>query len=252
MTLLVLAHPRDDAARRFARCFSERPAAVIGPRELSTSRWEHYAVGPGDDVLSLGERPLRADAVSAVLVRIAAVSEHDLVHIGAEDRRYVAAEMTAFLWSFLSRLRCPVVNRPGAGSLMGPGWSATRWAAMAARAGLPPASDALPVGSLTVSESEAERLLTVVGDEVVGAPNRDVACAAVKLARAAAVRLLPIRLRIGPRSGQVRFVAVEPWSDVAVPEVAALLYRELAGETLSGGIASGAGSWCGGQPCAAP
>ena len=68
--------------------------------------------------------------------------------IAPAARDYCAAEMTAFLSWWLSELRCPVINRPAAGCLAGPGWSVTAWRRAARRAGFdrPPGDDT----SLTV------------------------------------------------------------------------------------------------------
>ena len=39
-----------------------------------------------------------------------------------DDRTYVASEITAFLFYFLTRLQCPALNRPTAHCLTVPSW----------------------------------------------------------------------------------------------------------------------------------
>jgi len=61
----------------------------------------------------------------------------ELPHIDANDRDYVASEMTAFLAALISELPCMVLNRPAANSLWGPPFTAEYWWRAAARAGFP-------------------------------------------------------------------------------------------------------------------
>ena len=79
-----------------------------------------------------------------MLTRVPAVFEDELTDIMFSDRSYVAAEMTAFLLFWLSRLRCPVLNEPTATCLAGRYWRREQWIDQAARAGI--AVHAFPAG----------------------------------------------------------------------------------------------------------
>lgn len=191
--ILVLAHAGDTIARRLAAAWDAR---VITGRDLSTRGWRHFPVGGGDDVLGLADGPLPATAVRGVLTRIAAVAPADLGHITEEDREYVATEMSAFLLSFLRALRCPVLNRPTAGSLIGPGWTPLRWRAAASAAGL-----------AIAREGTAAIPVTVLGDRAFG-PDA-LAAPARALARRAGVELLGARF-----TADGQFVDADPWADL--------------------------------------
>lgn len=204
--LLVLAHAGDEIARGLAAAWAPE-AHLVAPRDLSARGWRHFAVGGGDDSIGVGGEIIRTTEVSGVLVRIAAVLPTDLAHIAAEDRIYVAAEMTAFLQSLLASLRCPVVNRPRATSLMGPGWTPERWRAAAVAAGIEIAGD------------QAGELVTVVAGDCFGAADARIAERAVSLARLARVELLPVRM-----TADACFVRAEPWA--APPPAAAAALRE--------------------------
>jgi hypothetical protein len=147
--ILVLAHAGDAIARRLAEAWGAR---VVTARDLSTRGWRHFPVGGGRDMLGLADGTVAAASLRGVHTRLGAVAPADLPHITADDREYVAAEMTAFLLSFLGGLSCPVLNRPTASSLMGPGWHLPRWRAAAiavSRAGSRPAA----IAAATVSSS---------------------------------------------------------------------------------------------------
>ena len=204
---IVIAHAGDPVARQLVVDWTPE-ARLITPRDLSRPGWRHFPVGGGDDTFALEDHAMRANEASAVFVRIAAVLPTDLAHIAEEDRAYVAAEMTAFLASFLSSLRCPVVNRPSASSLMGPGWSCERWRAAAIAAGL------------DIAAPDSGDLVTVVGGDCIGAGNERVADRALTLARFAGVDFLPLRMTV-----DARFAGAEPWA--ALPPAAAAALRAL-------------------------
>lgn len=213
MTRLVLAHAGDDEAARIAR---ELGARLVTPRALSQRGWRHYPVGGGADRACVGDgessesiEPIDAAALTGVITRIAAVQPADLPHIAAVDRGYIAAEMTAFLLSFLGGLPCPVVNRPTPSSLMGPGWTPLRWRAVAIANGLPPAAP----------DDVGERIVAAFG-RCLGARDEASASAVLALARAAGVELLAVRV-----TAAGRFASAEPWAPLAPDALAAVAAR---------------------------
>jgi hypothetical protein len=201
--ILVVAHAGDTIARRLAGTWGAR---LLTPRDLSSRGWRHFPVGGGDDTLGVGGEAVPAAAIRGVLTRLGAVTATDLPHIAAEDRGYVAAEMTAFLLSFLRALPCPVLNRPTASSLMGPGWTSARWRAAAVAAGLDVAGD-----------GSAGEIVTIVGSRSFGLPR--LAGAAASLARHAGIELFSARFTAGGA-----FIEACPWSDL--PDAAAAAVRE--------------------------
>src|SRR5262249_26018668 len=143
------------------------------------------------------------------LVRLPYVPVEELGHIVAEDRTYVAREMTALLTAWLTELPCQVVNRPSAACLAGPGWSADRWRHVARGLGIPVVS----------GRRRSSHPVAVVGGSPVGFAA---GCAAAQLlAHAAAVDLLEVHF-----DQQMSVVGIDAWPDVSRPEVAnALLER---------------------------
>jgi hypothetical protein len=104
--------------------------------------------------------------------------------IAADDRSYAMAEVNAFLVAWLSSLTCPVLNRPTATSLCGPGWSQTHWRIAAARARVRWCNSDQPDGSTEVVFCRGlhHGMVTELGRQ-----------AGVRLAQEARVDLLGVR-----------------------------------------------------------
>jgi len=166
--------------------------------------------------------------ISGVLVRATHVAAEDLMHIAESERRYVAAEMTAFLIHWLTQLTCPVLNRPSAGCLGGPGWHPEHWAAMACRVGL----DARPVlRQVGVAPAEpgpvpnGTLIVTVVAGRVFGGGSPTLHHKAIALARLARTDL--VRFVFDVDSEQLLWA--EPFPPPDHPEIEEAVLATLAG-----------------------
>lgn len=226
--LLVLASQYDEAARTLVRHWSARGAALLTPDSLCTEGWRYDDAWPEDSRAVVDGVSLREEQLRGVLVRLPSVPGNELVQLHPEERAYVAAEMTAFLLAWLSRLPCPVLNRPTAACLAGPGWRAEQWLHAAARAGLstvrlrrgtreagaaPPPMDGAPPPTR----------VTVVGQRCLGATTPNQARDALCLARAAGVELLSVHFAGTPSAPLVAGASLWPELDVDLAE--ALLER---------------------------
>jgi hypothetical protein len=173
--LVILASRFDAESASLAAEWASYDGRLMTPADLSKSGWRDL----------VGETPSRASAVisgkkvdlgdiDGVLVRLPGILEAELGNVVAADRKYVASEMTAYLISWLTRLECPVYNRPSANSLLGPGWRAEQWVHAAANLGL-------RVETMRVGCGDGRRrvrprrrsmnAVTAVGDHVFGAPD---------------------------------------------------------------------------------
>jgi hypothetical protein len=221
--LVVLTSPHDAAARALVDRWRSRGARLMVPRDLSQPGWRHYVGGCGEEWFVINGERLRADVLRGVVTRLPSVRVRDLPHIAEEDREYVAAEMDAFLASWLTRLRCPVLNRPVATSLMGPNRTRERWLLLAASAGLRPAARrTLAPGGDRASATAA---VTVVGRRWVGPVAPELGAQAVCLAERAGVDLLTVQFETPDRDAA--FVCAELAIDVRSEEVADALRARL-------------------------
>lgn len=221
--LIVLADERDAAARRLVEHWRGHGARLLLARDLGSPGWCHGAPDGVEPRAVIGGAIVPCRAITAVVTRIACVRPGDLPHIAEADREYVAAEYTAFLTAWLDGLRCPVVNRPSAASLLGPVLSQERWLLRAARAGL-----ALSTARYRVPDPErpfADAAATVVGERWFGRIAPELGRQAVRLARQAGVELMTA-LFSSERPDAV-FVGVDLMIDVG-PEIADALLARLA------------------------
>jgi hypothetical protein len=191
---LIVAGTHDADARsavnRLESRLGARRAAILDALDLSRSGWRLSTNDPGGGTIVANGRVVPVRNVTAILVRRMAVYFQELGHVHADDRAYVASEMTALLAWWLRVVPVPVLNRPSGGAMLcGPGWRPERWRALANRLGF-------PVVHLRREISETVRLPPVVtevvsvGEMIVGEAPSALADCLLALARAAKVALL--------------------------------------------------------------
>jgi hypothetical protein len=218
--LVVLAHSQDTEAAEFARGCGRLHARLLRASDLSLAGWRHHVGEPGDEWAMIDGERVACSEITGVITRFPAVQSGELLQIEESDRAYVASEMTAFLASWLVRLRCPVLNRPSPSSLMGPNFSVERWRVLARRAGLSALARTPEPLPPTVA-------VTVVGEHWFG----DVAPAlgehALRLARF--LRLELLNVSFAGREAGAPFVNAEPFTPLNSEPIAAALLSRLCG-----------------------
>ena len=234
--LVILAYAHDAGARALVERWRAdgEDAALLTCADLSRPGWRHGGGMTGQAVID-GQLIATRD-IRAVVTRIPAVGEAELMHLHDDDRRYAAAEMQAFLLAWLMSLECPVLNRPMPSNLGGPFWSTAEWVRRARRLGLA----ARPVRQRLVYVSGVSRLpdrridpnaiyVDVVGERAFLTGGRtprgdeaSLARAAVALARDAGAELLRVYFECRPDQAPV-FLEAGLWIDIAADGVAAAL-----------------------------
>jgi hypothetical protein len=187
--ILLVASQFDQQAFRLARNWTKHGACLLTAQDLSRPGWLF-----SPDVLAewkgvAGDQVFDASALTGILNCLAEIDEHELGHIVAEDRAYVAAEMNAFLLSWQSRLSCPVINRPTPNCLLGPGWRIEKWVLTAAKLGIPVVDmerSSERMAQTRIDGLEGSRTVTVIGDVVIS-NDKELSRWAKTLARAAGV-----------------------------------------------------------------
>jgi hypothetical protein len=220
-TLVILAGRWDEQAHTLARRWAFADAVVLSPIDLSRRGWRYYPGNPRAHRAVIGERPLDAREIGAVLVRLPCVSADELSHIRSSDRTYVAEEMTAFLLAWLTELRCPVVNRPTASCLAGPAFRDEQWVQLAWSCGIP----CQPVrrhvrlnGSGDQPNQPAEVTVTVVGRRQLGDAHPALAERAALVAEAAGTDVLAVTF--DSAHADARFVGAHLWPETDRDDVA--------------------------------
>jgi len=217
--LLVTASSHDAYAPQLVERWRAHGARLLTPRDLSREGWRHDPLDPRRDTAVIDGERVNVAEVDGVLSRLAFVHESELADICAEDRHYVAAELNAFLVSWLSVLEVPVMNRASPAGLAGPNWHPEQWTRLAAELGIRAAKCSrwvrpAPQRPRRRRSGPTAVTVTVVGAKAFGG-DESIASAAVRLALAAAVDLL--RARFVRRDDEWMFVGADPWPDLAEP-----------------------------------
>ncbi len=222
MVLVIVASRHDGAAWTLTDRWAAHDAALLICEDLSAAGWRHPLGVTERSTAVVGGRVVAVDEITGVLTRRPYVVEQELTHIVPADRAYVAAEMTAFLLSWLSVLECPVLNRPTPTGLGGPNWWPEQWVYAAARLGLPVRlvrrRSALSTNIAPEVADPHPVTVTVVGERCFGSVDEALAAQAQRLARAVGVDLLAVRFS-GDEPG-ADFLDADLWPDVSSPEIA--------------------------------
>ncbi len=221
--IVIAANRWDQTPRSLASHWAPHDVAILTAQDLSVAGW-HQRLSTSDDGTAVAElKPVPQNEIKGVLTLLPCIFEEELGDIVPEDRGYVAAEMTAFLLVWLSRLKCPVLNRPTPTCLSGPYWRREKWVFVAAQAGIP----AEPVRRHSAASgcaAEGESLpvgatVTVIGNRVVGAGEPALQQQALRLARLAGVQLLAVHFSSAERGAHFVGASVFPnLSDDAVAD----------------------------------
>jgi hypothetical protein len=191
--LLIVGGSNDAEARSAVAHLNRRPgpqrAALLDAADLSHPGWRLLAKDPHRGSIVAEGKVLPVSDLTGVLVRRLAVYPEELHHVHADDRAYVASEMTALLAWWLRVVPVPVLNRPASGMLCGPARRPEQWRVAARGLGFsvaPLRREATRPPILPAIHTE----IVAVGEEIVGeAPQAQADCV-LALSRDANVALL--------------------------------------------------------------
>lgn len=200
---------------------------MLTAEDLSVAGWRYRVSDACASIAMIGGQPVQQEKITGVLTRLEWIWESELLEIVENDRGYIAAEMSAFLVSWLSDLKCPILNRPSPGSLNGPAWGKERWNFAASKAGmrvnpirrrasLAPASNG---EHKEASQSESQVSVTVVGDQCIGDVHETLGQQARRLADLAKMDLLAVQFtNAEPDASFVAAGALADVENIAVAE----------------------------------
>lgn len=218
--IVVVASCYDQGARSLVARHSTDGAALLTCEGLSVPGWRHYLAASGSSVAIIGGREIAVEEITGVVTCLPSVSELDLLHIVPADRAYVAAEMTAFLLSWLSTLSCPVVNQPSPTCLCGPYWRPEQWTYVASQVGMrvQPVHRRIAFAGEAAPAVPESITLTVVGERCLGQADTAVMTGAARLARAANLEMLTVR--VSDPGPDATFLGADPRPDLTSHETA--------------------------------
>jgi hypothetical protein len=227
--IVVVASRWDRAAKAFASRWATHNVHVLTSRDLSAAGWRQSLSVTDGSVAVVDGALVPQEDITGVLTRLPCVSAEELVHIAPQDRPYIAGEMTAFLLFWLSRLKCPVLNRPTPAWLSGRYWRRESWVRAATQAGIPvqPVHRrvVLPGSGPEESTGALPATVTIVGERLFGQADQVLQSQARRLADLAGVDLLAVRFS-GPEYGAC-FVSADVFPDLTEDRVAGAVLEYL-------------------------
>lgn len=234
--LVILAGSHDYAARTLLARWADRNVALLTCEDLSKAGWRHYLDPNQESTAVISGKVVKKGDIDGVLTRLPFVPEDELTAISPEDRPFVTSEMHAFLVSWLSSLRCPVLNPPTPACLCGPNWRLEEWLHTAAKLGIPVSStnNRTDRASQDVPSSVNQHhtvSLTIVGDHSIGSVAESLKIQARELADEANVDLL--RVSFTGRERGSPLASADLWVDVADPVISAAILEYLEEENAS-------------------
>ena len=220
--LVVIASNYDKAAWSFVEHWANDGVTLLTPKDLSVVGWRHYLGNTKNSTAVVGGKIIEVAQITGVLTCLPTVFAQELFHIVPNDRTYVAAEMTAFLLSWLNTLKCPILNRPTANCLQGPNWRSPQWIYAAAQVGMSvrPLNQHIALGAENLPEVTAENsvMVTVVGKRCIGEFDPILATQARYLADAVAVDLLTVYF--SKADADAEFLSANLGADISQPAIA--------------------------------
>jgi hypothetical protein len=238
--VVIVASAADQAARALAEAWKAADARVLTPLDLSMPGWHYRSCRPEPGMAVVDGKIVPSEAISGVVTRLPWIAEAEIPHVAEHDRAYVASEMQAFLFAWLSRLTCPVLNRPTPFCLAGPAWRHEKWISVAGRLGIRVRSTrrTIPSGSPPkvhgATGGDAAGVLTevtVVAGRVVGPQSRLVEPTR-QLAAAAGVRMITACYANHDRDAEL--VGVSQWPDITSPSIRDAMLRCVTDEGRAG------------------
>jgi hypothetical protein len=135
--VLVFASQLDEIAQAAVAGWPESMATLLTVDDLSIDGWSiNNKDFSRSTIVASGQQYSVAD-LSGVVTLLPYIMEHELFRIEEPNRRYVATEMTAFLYYVFTSLKCPLINKPSAYNLTGPNWRYEEWLRACQRVSLP-------------------------------------------------------------------------------------------------------------------
>jgi len=213
--ILLLASELDPRSAILLAAWAPHPPVLLTPADLSAPGW---FVEPGHQdhwILVASGRRIPAPQVRGILNLLPYVLEQELYNVEKADRRYVATEMSAFLFFILATIPCPVLNRPTPYAFNGPGWCHEQWSQQCALLGIPvpPTLRSSAANLIPPPGAAALRSIQVLGNSLI----QDAAQTpppfhqqAIALARRAAVDYLKLNFTDEPNGPSFHSVELTP------------------------------------------
>lgn len=233
--IVIFASRYDVSSVALAARWADHNANLLTCDDLSVVGWRYDLQSLVDSKAVVGGRVIPVETIKGILIRWPGVFAQELTQITPADRDYVAREMMAFLVSWFSTIKCPVINKPTPVNLTGPAWHLEQWTHAASLIGIPvdEAQRDVVLGSAIMEPSPplTATNVTVVGDHCFGEVDKTLSDQALRLAKLAGVSLLEVAFS-GPEENSF-FVGADLMPTLSVEAEDALLELLLRAEAAA-------------------
>ncbi len=233
--IVVLASEHDPSAHTLISNWKDHnnnSIELLTPKDLSKKGWKYRLGDLAHSTAVINGKIVNMQEIVGVLTRLPCIFENDLFDIVKEDRSYVATEMTAFMLSWLSELRCPVLNKPTPTCLSGPYLRDEQWVYAASQVGIN--VRALKRDS-KINNNDFFRLhtqnnqqfftVTLVGDKYFGDIDNEILVSKAKrLAHYVGIEFVSIYFD-SPDQDASCFIGANIWPDINSMEIADAIYE---------------------------
>jgi hypothetical protein len=220
--ILVIASELDEIAEAAVTDWPSRNAILMKPLDLCTQGWRIEVGRTHEGMLIANGRLLPVTHVTGVLNRLSFVDERELVAIEPSDRRYVAAELTAFVFYFLSQLPCRMINRPTVNNLAGCDWRLQEWAHYGQEQGIPFVSQSM-CGHASSQPAGQLRRTAILNDAIVLSNDDQYPRNVAELVRRAGLVFADVCYLVRDHECLLHSVSLVP--DLSSPEMASAVHR---------------------------
>jgi len=213
--IVVVASAYDVRALRIITHWGSHCAAILSAEDLCMPGWVfQIPLGPPMKAV-IGGKTIPSEQIRGILTLRPSIFPEELQNIQATHRKYVAAELNAFLLAWLTAQSCPVINRPTACCLAGPNWRPEQWTQAAAQLGIPTQTRRHVPNKNVFPNEEKPLEVIAVGEHCFGCDDSILRDRTLKLAQATGVDLLSVRFS----ADRSRFLSASAWpslTDTAV------------------------------------
>lgn len=135
--ILIVASNLDDQAKLLRAKWPIGKAILLSVDDLTSPGWEISSTNFSQSRFVAEGSTWSVKDVTGIINILPVISPYELFKIIKEDRQYVASELNAFLFYFLSKFQCQFLNKPSAFNLSGPFVKHDEWIKECIKASLP-------------------------------------------------------------------------------------------------------------------
>jgi hypothetical protein len=216
--IVVFASELDETAQDAIVKWPEQKIVLLTPADFFCRGWRATTGGVDDWLLVVGGERYSIRSITGIVTLVPRIFARELFDVRSEDRSYAAAEANAFALFVLSKMPCPVVNRPTPDCLSGPNWRPEQWMHASFEAGIRTKKSKRSDRALP-QEIETHQLtfVTVLAGKCLEDTSEGCLPGVLILARLANVTFL--RVYFTQESGQSFFYRAEVMPDLSKAEI---------------------------------